>query len=132
MKIAKNKAILAMKAILASNTRGRGVSLEKQRIWREINEDMLKESLDLLENGLYTVEIGFINDGVYEKAYIKRNIDKKMAEDLLEVFDKHKRDNTCVKVYKQDYDLEVVANTPVCVYERKYYGKEGKENGKRK
>lgn len=132
MKINKNKAILAMKAILASNTRGGGVSLEKQRIWREISEDMLKESLDLLENGLYTVEIGFINDGVYEKAYIKRNIDKKMAEDLLEVFDKHKRDNTCVKVYKQDYDLEVVANTPVCVYERKCYGKEGKENGKRK
>lgn len=126
MKINKNKAILAMKAILTSNTMGSGVSLEKQRIWREINEDMLKESLDLLENGLYTVEIGFINDGVYEKAYIKRNIDKKMAEDLLEVFDKHKRENTCVKVYKQDYDLEVVAHTPVCVYERKYYGREEK------
>ena len=132
MKIAKNKAILAMKAILAANTSGKGISPEKQRIWREINEDMFKEALDLLENGLYTVEMGVIYDGVYEKAYIKRNIDKKMAEDLLEVFDKHKRENTCVKVYKQDYDLEVVANTPVCVYERKYYGKGEMENGKRK
>lgn len=123
MKIAKNKAISVMKAIQAANTRGRDVSFEKQRIWREINEDMLKEALELLEKGLYTVEFGVISDGKEEIVHTKKNVDLETAEMMMGVFDKHKKKDTFVRIFQQDFDLRIVEGLKTCIYERKYYGK---------